>query len=663
MGKIDGKRALKWRIKMSLWQSILQKIQRGISKMLGANTIESKLNVTVAISSEMEKAINLWNTMYKNRAPWLHEPTDEDPTRIVSLGLPAMIASEKARTALIEFKSEITVPMVEVEVPNPDYKEPPDTQINEWGEEVPILVEPTITEEQPKTDAARAEFLNKQYTKLKKHLRKQLEYGIALGGLIIKPYYTEMTIENDEENEGAEPLQEQLDNKPQKTEKEQNTELKDKAVDKSVFGGKEEEKGQPTEQATAKPQKKSKVVPNIEYDFIRADCFYPLSFDANGNITEAAFVQPKVDKQYVYRRLEYHKWENNKLTIINKAYRSSNTASVSNDVDGDFGKEVPLTEVPEWATLQEKIEIADVAKPLFAYFKMPDANIIDMTSALGVSGYARAISLIKDADMQYSRLLWEYEAGEMAVNIDRDAFTWLADTQGDTDKGRSKLGNMQKRLYRQVDINSNDGELFEPYAPALRDTQYTQGLNTILMRIEDVTGLSRGTISDASQEARTATELKILKQRSFQANQDIQHALEDTLKDVIYATNALCDLYKITPPGEYDVNFEWDDSILVDVDAELTKRITLMQNGITSKLELRQWYFGETERQAQEALDRIGEENQQNMENDLDFQQGGGFGQNNNKLGNQNKSNPFQKKNDNSFDKKKDSNEKPNNLK
>jgi A118 family predicted phage portal protein len=140
------------------------------------------------------------------------------------------------------------------------------------------------------------------------------------------------------------------------------------------------------------------------------------------------------------------------------------------------------------------------------------------------------------------------------------------------------------------------------------------------MRIEDVTGLSRGTISDAASEARTATELKILKQRSYQTNADIQQSLEDTLKDVIYIMNAYCDLYEITKEGKYDVNFEWDDSIIVDVDTELGKRITLMQNGLASKLENRMWYFGETERQAKEALLRIDEESQQDMEQDLIMQ-------------------------------------------
>ena len=81
--------------------------------------------------------------------------------------------------------------------------------------------------------------------------------------------------------------------------------------------------------------------------------------------------------------------------------------------------------------------------------------------------------------------------------------------------------------------------------------------------------------------------------------------------------NVYCDLYELTADGEYDVSFEWDDSIIVDVDTELGKRITLMQNGLASKVETRMWYFGETERQAQEALAKVNEESAQAMEQNL----------------------------------------------
>ena len=218
--------------------------------------------------------------------------------------------------------------------------------------------------------------------------------------------------------------------------------------------------------------------------------------------------------------------------------------------------------------------------------------------------------------MQYSRLLWEYEGGELAIDIDRDALRTDLDENGNP---HTKQNQLQARLYRSVDLG-NSGDTYQPFAPTLRDNNYIGGLNTILMRIEDVCGISRGTLSDSPDIARTATELKILKQRSYQTNADIQAAIEETLKDVIYIMNVYCDLYEITPDGNYEVNFEWDDSILVDVDEELTKRLTLMQNGLASRIENRMWYFGETENQAREALAKIDEEAARKMQQQLEAQ-------------------------------------------
>lgn len=540
---------------MSLWSMIVSKLKE-IFKMIGGRTIEQTLHVTPIMSSQMEHAIQLWSDMYKGQAYWLKEPTYIDPTRVASLGLPSLIASEKARTALLEFKSEITTPTKEVEKDNPDWKEPEE---DEYGNIVPSMEPKTIVEDEPVSPTDRAEYLNEQYEKLKKQLRKQIEYGIAKGGLVIKPYLVANPVE--------------------KTDK----------------------------------QKNVKADWQMEFDFIQADAFYPLAFDASGQITEAAFIQTQVEKDVIFRRLEYHKWKNNTVTIINKAFKASTNQTNAEGSRLDLGQEVPLNSVSSWKDLKEKVEIKNIQKPLFAYFKMPEANTIDTTSPLGVSGYSRAVNLIKDADMQYSRLLWEYEAGEMAIDIDRDALEFLNDPA--SNGGHSVNPKLQKRLFRTIDLGESN--TYEVYAPTLRDGSYSTGLNTILMRIEDVVALSRGTLSDASVEAKTATEIKILKQRSYQANADIQQAIEDCLRDVVYIMNAYCDLYEITKAGEYDVSYEWDDSIIVDVDTELGKRITLMQNGLSSKVETRMWYFGETERQAEEALQKISQEGMQDMENEM----------------------------------------------
>lgn len=549
---------------MSLWNKIVSKLREIISSMIGGKDIAEALNVTYAISPDMENAINLWSKMYQDKSPWLREPDDISPIRVTSLGLASMIASEKARLALLEFESEVSTPTEEVEIPNPDFPGDQQQAVGSDGETfgIPAVQPPkTKIEERPVGDTQRAEYLERQYKKLKKQLRKQIEYGIAKGGLIIKPYI-----------------------------------VKDALPDEN----------------SASYSVKSDIKPTteIEFEFVQADAFFPLAFTAAGKITEAAFIQTKQEHGVTYHRLEYHKWEGNIVTVINKAYETHEISVTLNPTN--LGKEIQLSEVPEWKDFQPVTVVKDVTKPLFAYFRMPEANTVDTKSPLGVSGFSRAVKLIKDADIQYSTLLWEYEGGSLAIDVDRDALK-MTDENG---VDHTQLTKMQERLYRKIDLGSAS-DTYQPFAPSLRDANYINGLNTILMQIEDKCGISRGTLSDAADVARTATELKILKQRSYQTNADIQAAIEEALRDVIYIMNVYADLYNITPKGDYDVSFEWDDSIIVDADEELEKRILLMQNGLASKVENRMWYFGETERQALEALAKIDKEQQQQQQTDL----------------------------------------------
>lgn len=559
-----------------IFSTMLAKIKELIQRMLGLNTtIQQTLNIVPAISNKMAEEIDLWTLMYEDKAPWLHEPTYNDPTTIVSLGLPAFIASEKARMAVLELQSEIVAPTETVEVDNPDYF-PPTSDM--FGNVVASGKSKTILEERKLSTVERAEFMNKEYhDKLLTKIRTQLEFGIAKGSLIIKPYVVKSKMQS-----VAGAIQQ---------------------VDSVELGDKY----------------------NIEFDFVQADCFYPFAFDSSGKLTEVAFIQTKVDKESVYTRLEYHKLENNNVHITNRAFENKNTTDIN--ISGQtLGKEISLSDIPEWKDIPKNATIANVDRLLFGYFKMPDANTIDPHSPLGISGFARAKSLIREADKQYSRLLWEYEGGELAIDIDRDALAIYDDPASGSVAG---LGHLQKRLYRAIDLGESN--TYQPYAPALRDNSLINGLNNILMRIEDVCSLSRGTISDVAAEARTATELKILKQRSYASNSDIQAALETALKDVVYAMDVYCTIYNIVGDvalndkgfidtkklGKYDVSFTWDDSILVDVDSELGKRMTLMQSGLTSKTEVRMWYFGETERQARTALEKIKEDNQEAMEQNM----------------------------------------------
>ena len=505
-----------------MFSIIFEKIKELVKKLTGTGkSIEQVLHIKPTISSEMIEAIELWGDMYQDKAPWLKEGTLANPERVTSLGIPAFIASEKARMCTLEMKSKVSAIMEKVQ---------------EAQEETGLLVE----QEQPIGDTTRADFLDEQYQKtIMKDIRTQLEFGIAKGGLVIKPYVV-MNVDDQGEQ-----------------------------------------------------------LAQIVMDYIQADGFYPIAFDASGRITEAAFVQKIVNKDFTYSRLEYHKLKGTTVTIVNKAFRSHNTGAgqVSSNNGTELGTEIKLADVPDWATMEPEVTITNVDRLLFAYFKMPIANTIDTYSPLGVSAYSRATNLIKDADEQYSRILWEFEGSELAIDIDRDALTLDRDKDGNDITIHSKK---QNRLYRKVDMNEES--TYEVFSPTIRDASLFNGLNNILMRIEDVCELARGTIADVNAEARTATEITVLKQRSYAANSQLQRLLENTLKDVVYIMDVYTTLYELAPDGDYDVSFEWDDSIQVDKESEMNKRLALVNAGISNKVEFRMWYFGETEEQAIQAL-------------------------------------------------------------
>lgn len=479
--------------------SFISKLKGVLKRMFSPETIETALQLQPTMSHKMKDAIELWKNMYIDNSPWV--TSDE---KVKSLGLAAMIASEKARTATIEMQIKVT------------------------GE------------------SEKAKFVDKCYTKLLKKLRTNLEYGIALGSFIIKPY----VIKN--------------------------------ADDKYV----------------------------IEISYTKATDFYPLSFTSDGDIVECAFVDKVVKKNVVYTKLEHHKLENKTLTIQNLAFRSENTAARMDNGITELGTRVLLTEVDEWKEMPPIVTIDNMDSMLFAYFKMPGPNIVDLDSPLGCSGFAKAVDLIKDADMQYSNLLWEFEGGQLAIDVDRTALNPTKDKNG---APITVLPKLQERLFRH-NLDLGDDNTYNVFNPDFRDSSIINGLNNILMHIEDVCEMSRGSLSEVTYaEARTATEMRILKQRSFAANKAIQEALEDTLRDFATVIDKYCDLYDIPAEGEYEVAYCWDDSIIVDKDTEKQMDLIEVDKGLMSKVEYRVKWCGETEAQADEALKKINEEREQSL--------------------------------------------------
>lgn len=327
----------------------------------------------------------------------------------------------------------------------------------------------------------------------------------------------------------------------------------------------------------------------IGVDFVHADQFYPIAFDASGNITAIIFADQRTIGDKYYTRLEYHRMTPQGCVIQNLAFRSESRDTM--------GQPVPLAAVEAWADLLPEATITGVDRPLFGYFRYPQANNIDPASPLGVSCYARAVDLIQDADTQWSDLLWEFESGRRALYADITAFEKKAD-------GSWILP--MKRLYRALNGTSNIGDnpdgLFHEWSPTLREVNILNGLDAILRKIEFACGLAYGTLSNPQTVSKTATELKISNQRSYATITDTQKALESALEGLLYAMDIWATLGNLAPRGTYQTGYQWDDSIVKDTELQFSQDLQLVGSGIMSKVEWRMRNFHEPEEVARKKI-------------------------------------------------------------
>ena len=328
---------------------------------------------------------------------------------------------------------------------------------------------------------------------------------------------------------------------------------------------------------------------HIEVDMVQADRFFPTKFNSRGEVTAAVFAESLTVGKKVYTRLEYHQHEGTMYHINNKAF-------VKQDLDNVevLGKEVPLTAVPEWANLQEEVTLKNVKMPLFAYFKIPNANNVDDTSPLGVSVYSRAINDIKEADNQWTRLLWEFEGSELAIDADITLFK-------KDDKGNYEFPKGKDRLFRMMDLDDN-AEKYKVFAPAIRDENLINGFNAILRRIEFNVGLAYGTLSDPNTVDKTAEEIKASKQRSYSTVSDIQKSLQTALEQLVYAMDVMAQLSGLSGRKKYEMRFDWDDSIVTDREQDRKQDIQDVSMGIMRPEEYRAKWYGETVEQARKNL-------------------------------------------------------------
>lgn len=295
------------------------------------------------------------------------------------------------------------------------------------------------------------------------------------------------------------------------------------------------------------------------------DVFTPFDFmitesDSNGNITGIVFKDSYADNDKYYTRLEYHRFvetqtEDNPIY----PYYISNRAYVSRHSDA-LGDPIALNRT-RWANLMEetppimKNSDEQLDGPMFGVFRTPQANNVDLGTALGLPIYADAIEEMKDLDVAYSRNAGEiFDSEKIILADDR-----LMYDSGKNLKTRGVADVKLPHYVKNVFGNSPD-EFYQEINPQLNTDTRLSGINALLSQIGYKCGFSNGYfVFNEATGIQTATGVEAEQQRTVQLVKDVRDKLEACLNGAIYAMSVYADLYGLAPEGAYKIVYDFGD--------------------------------------------------------------------------------------------------------
>lgn len=288
------------------------------------------------------------------------------------------------------------------------------------------------------------------------------------------------------------------------------------------------------------------------------DCIVTAQKD--GEITGIVFAYTEAgnkEKQW-FTRLEYHRFIDDGLyAITNKCYESNKAYGTDKKID--------IQKTP-WNELLEDIAISTenggLRGYLFGVMKMPNANNVDIGSALSMPLVADAVEELKDLDIAYSRNSTEIKDSRRTVLLDSDRLIPTGNRIDNSAAGFERRREQMKlpKYVKNVYGSSGTDSFYQEINPELNTETRIKGINALLSQIGFKVGFSNGYfVFDAKTGMITATQVESDDRRTIQTIKDVRDKLECCMSDLIYAMNVFADLYDEAPAGTYEIVFAFGD--------------------------------------------------------------------------------------------------------
>lgn len=332
-----------------------------------------------------------------------------------------------------------------------------------------------------------------------------------------------------------------------------------------------------------------KLIPDpatrIDLNYISAERIIVLSSD-NGVITEAAFCSDICIRGRNKLYLEIHRLENGEYIIENHIF-GINSKQKNLLYEEDLPENVP-----------KKLRTGS-DKPWFSICKPAIVNTEDNSGGMGCAVFSNAIDNLKGVDIAYNNFNSDFWLGQKKVFINQNLI-------GETVDGERVVPDeVNQQLFYTVGISMSDnGEsLVQEHNPDLRVTDNTAGIQAQLDYLSFKVGFGTKHYQFNAGAIVTATQYTGDKQDLIQNAHKhfikVEAFLQQLVETLLYIGNSYIDS-RIDPDTKVEILF--DQSPLVDENAERQRDKDDVSAGLMLPWEYRVKWYGETEEEAKRIL-------------------------------------------------------------
>lgn len=313
-------------------------------------------------------------------------------------------------------------------------------------------------------------------------------------------------------------------------------------------------------------------------------CMIPGNFAATGQenarITAAVFKDEAREGDKYYTRFEYHRFvplegedfepigpmtvlaeerEETDEEVEERVYAVTNITYCSTSQDS-IGQKVPIESTP-WAGMAPEVRINNLDQPLFAIFRMPNANNVDVGSPYGLPIFFNALEELRALDYAYSRNATEIYDSKRTVIIDSDKLFMSGLPVSELENLDARVSQMGlPKFVKAVSSGSTRESLYEEINPTLNTDMRLTGINHLLSQIGYKAGFSNGYfVMDEKTGMMTATQVESDDRRTIQTIKDVRDQFQETLDQLFYAMDVIADLYELAPESPYEVTYDFGD--------------------------------------------------------------------------------------------------------